>query len=111
MKKSLLTAYALVFALIATAQPKVFFTKEITPESLVKIYKALGVEAKGRVAVKISTGEGGNTRSRPSYGRWSKRLTVPSWSAARHTVAPVRTRSATGRPYMSMVSTAFSRST
>ena len=61
MKKSLLTAYALVFALIATAQPKVFFTKEITPESLVKIYKALGVEAKGRVAVKISTGEGGNT--------------------------------------------------
>lgn len=43
------------------AQSKVYFTKEITPESLVKIYKALGVEAKGRVAVKISTGEGGNT--------------------------------------------------
>ena len=35
----------------------VYFTKDITPESLVKIYKALGVEAKGRVAVKISTGE------------------------------------------------------
>ena len=43
------------------AQPKVYFTKEITPESLVEIYKALGVEATGRVAVKISTGEGGNT--------------------------------------------------
>ena len=43
------------------AQSKVYFTKEITPESLVKIYKALGVEAQGRVAVKISTGEGGNT--------------------------------------------------
>lgn len=42
-------------------QPKVYFTKEISPESLVKIYKALGVEANGRVAVKISTGEGGNT--------------------------------------------------
>ena len=28
---------------------------------MVKIYKALGVEATGRVAVKISTGEGGNT--------------------------------------------------
>ncbi len=43
------------------AQPTVYFTKEITPESLVRIYKALGVEATGRVAVKISTGEGGNT--------------------------------------------------
>ena len=43
------------------AQSKVYFTKEITPESLVKIYKALGVEAQGRVAVKISTGEDGNT--------------------------------------------------
>lgn len=39
----------------------VYFTKEITPESLVKIYKALGKEANGRVAVKISTGEAGNT--------------------------------------------------
>lgn len=37
--------------------PKVYFTSEITPEALVKIYKALGVEATGRVAVKISTGE------------------------------------------------------
>ena len=35
----------------------VYFTKEITPESLVRIYKALGVDATGRVAVKISTGE------------------------------------------------------
>ena len=35
----------------------VYFTKEITPEALVRIYKALGVEAQGRVAVKISTGE------------------------------------------------------
>ncbi len=39
----------------------VYFTKEISPESLVKIYKALGKEATGRVAVKISTGEAGNT--------------------------------------------------
>lgn len=35
----------------------VYFTSEITPESLVKIYKALGKEATGKVAVKISTGE------------------------------------------------------
>ncbi|MCH5223568.1 MAG: DUF362 domain-containing protein [Muribaculaceae bacterium] len=39
------------------AQSNVYFTTEISPESLVKIYKALGVEAKGKVAVKISTGE------------------------------------------------------
>jgi hypothetical protein len=42
------------------AQSKVYFTKEITSEALVKIYEALGVEPQGRVAVKISTGEGGN---------------------------------------------------
>jgi hypothetical protein len=38
---------------------KVYFTKEITPESLVRIYEALGKELKGKVAVKISTGEPG----------------------------------------------------
>ena len=42
------------------AQSKVYFIEEISPEALVKIYKAVGREAKGRVAVKISTGEGGN---------------------------------------------------
>ncbi len=36
---------------------KVFFTKEITPASLVRIYDALGVELPGKVAVKMSTGE------------------------------------------------------
>ena len=48
-----------VAALGISAQSKVYFTKEISPESLVKIYKALGVPAHGRVAVKISTGESG----------------------------------------------------
>lgn len=37
----------------------VYFTKEITPQSLVRIYQALGKELKGRVGVKISTGEPG----------------------------------------------------
>ncbi len=46
-----------------TENAKVYLTREISPESLVKIYKALGVEAKGRVAVKMSTGEGSN----PNY--------------------------------------------
>lgn len=39
--------------------PKVYFYKEISSENLVKIYEALGREAKGRVAVKLSTGEPG----------------------------------------------------
>lgn len=38
---------------------KVYYTKEITPESLIKIYEALGVELTGRVGVKVSTGEKG----------------------------------------------------
>lgn len=61
MKKVNLFVCALMLAITASAQSKVYFTREITPESLVKIYKALGVKAEGRVAVKISTGEGGNT--------------------------------------------------
>lgn len=41
-----------------TTQPaKVYFISDISPESLVRIYQALGKEATGRVAVKISTGE------------------------------------------------------
>ena len=39
---------------------KVYFTKEITPESLVKIYQALQIELKGNVAVKLHSGEKGN---------------------------------------------------
>ena len=57
----LLSAVLMLTSAALLAQPTVYFTKEITPESLVKIYKALGVETTGRVAVKISTGEGGNT--------------------------------------------------
>ena len=38
---------------------KVYFTEELTAEALQKIYHALGVSLKGKVAVKISTGEPG----------------------------------------------------
>ena len=38
---------------------KVFFTKEISPAGLKKVYEALGVELKGKVGVKVSTGEKG----------------------------------------------------
>lgn len=39
---------------------KVYFTKKITPESLIKIYEALGIELPGKVGVKVSTGEDGS---------------------------------------------------
>lgn len=39
---------------------KVYFTKEITKESLIKIYEKLGVNLKGNVAVKLHSGEKGN---------------------------------------------------
>ena len=39
---------------------KVYFTKEITPESLIRIYEKLGVKLTGKVGVKVSTGEKGS---------------------------------------------------
>ncbi len=39
---------------------KVYFCKEITPENVVKMYKALGRELPGKVAVKLHSGEEGN---------------------------------------------------
>lgn len=46
---------------------KVYMVKEITPDNLVKIYKALGRKAEGKVAVKLSTGEpGGHNFLQPS---------------------------------------------
>lgn len=45
----------------------VYMTSEISPEAIVKLYKALGREATGKVAIKISTGEpGGHNFLQPS---------------------------------------------
>ena len=38
---------------------KVYYSKEISPETLIKIYQALGVKLPGKVGVKVSTGEAG----------------------------------------------------
>ena len=47
---------------------KVFFTKEITPENVVKMYEALGIELPGKVAVKLHSGEKGNQNFlRPAF--------------------------------------------
>ena len=42
------------------APAKVYFIKDINARNLVRIYEALGREAAGKVAVKLSTGEPGN---------------------------------------------------
>lgn len=60
MKKTIISLALLLLATWAAAQSKVYYIKDITPENLVKIYKALGRPVHGRVAVKISTGESGN---------------------------------------------------
>lgn len=45
---------------------KVYFTKEISPESLIRIYQTLGRKAHGKVAIKLSMGEpGGNNFLKP----------------------------------------------
>ena len=41
-------------------KPKVFFSRELTPEKVVEMYRALGTELPGRVAVKLHSGEKGN---------------------------------------------------
>ncbi|MDL2264180.1 DUF362 domain-containing protein [Synergistaceae bacterium OttesenSCG-928-I11] len=62
--RSLLTALVLLTVSTVTiaseAKPKVFMTKDISPNGLMAAYKALGREPSGKVAVKISTGEAGN---------------------------------------------------
>lgn len=45
---------------IPSSKPVVYMTKDISPESLLGIYKALGHNLTGKVAVKIHTGEPGN---------------------------------------------------
>ena len=46
---------------VAAKKPRVYLTSEISPRGLMRVYEALGRQASGRVAVKVSTGEAGNT--------------------------------------------------
>ena len=39
---------------------KVYYTKVITPDSLIKMYEKLGVKLDGKVGIKVSTGEAGS---------------------------------------------------
>lgn len=58
---------------------KMYFTNKITPESIVKIYDQLGFSLKGKVAVKLHSGEKGNQNYiRPEMVKEIVGLTVPT---------------------------------
>ncbi|MBQ9419774.1 MAG: DUF362 domain-containing protein, partial [Synergistaceae bacterium] len=62
--KKICLAVLLVMALAGACYSEnaaVFFTKDISPASIMAIYNKLGREATGNVGVKLSTGEAGNT--------------------------------------------------
>lgn len=62
MKKLVLGIIAVFAVTTLQAQTSdVFVTRDLSAEAIVKVYKALGREAKGRVALKISTGESEET--------------------------------------------------
>lgn len=42
------------------SKAKVYFTREITPQAVIRLYEALGVNLPGKVAVKVHSGEVGN---------------------------------------------------
>ena len=44
---------------------KVYFTRNITPENVLKLYEACGLELSGNVAVKLHSGEKGNQNFLP----------------------------------------------
>ena len=49
-------------------KPKVYFTREITPASVLRLYKTLGKELTGNIAVKVHSGETGNQNFlRPAF--------------------------------------------
>ncbi len=50
------------------AKSKVYFTRNISPANVIKLYEALGVELPGKVACKVHTGEAGNQNFiRPNF--------------------------------------------
>lgn len=70
MKRIVILLVLLCLGISSFAQSNVYFTSEITPESLVQVFQALGVQPSGSVAVKISTGESAKSNYlRPEFIR------------------------------------------
>lgn len=85
---------------------RAFFTKELTPEAVVKLYKRLGVELPGKVAVKVHSGENGNQNYlRPMIESASTSLRIrptaavsTSWRGSTAATAPHTIDAADCRP-------------
>lgn len=45
----------------SSASPVVYMTRDISPDGLMRVYKSISRKPSGKVAVKLSTGEAGNT--------------------------------------------------
>ena len=70
MKRITILLAILCLGMNSFAQSNVYFTSEITPESLVQVFQALGVPATGSAALKISTGESAQSNYlRPEFIR------------------------------------------
>ena len=39
---------------------KVYFTRDLTPQGVIKMYESLGTQLTGNIAIKIHSGEAGN---------------------------------------------------
>lgn len=94
------------------SKPTVFFTPDITPENVVKMYELLGTKLPGKVAVKVHSGEDGNQNYlRPEFLKPIVKEVGLSSSATppmtAHVTRPKNTRSL----WQSMVGLRFSRST
>lgn len=85
---------------------RAFFTKELTPEAVVKLYKRLGVELPGKVAVKVHSGEDVNQNYlRPMIESASTSLRIrptaavsTSWRGSTAATAPHTIDAADCRP-------------
>lgn len=61
-------AYGLIYKKVHTDTAIVYFTPDITSDNLVRIYKTLGKDLKGNVAVKVHSGEpGGHNFLQPDF--------------------------------------------
>ncbi len=58
---TVLIAAGTIFAVPAQEPAAVYMTRDISPQGMIAVYEALGATLEGSVAVKLSTGEAGNS--------------------------------------------------
>ena len=75
-------------------KPKVFFTKDLSPDKVVELYNAMGKELNGKVAIKLHSGETGNQNFlRPEF--WAPIISMVGGTAVECNTAYEGTRNTT----------------